>query len=318
MTRKSKAKENRGMEAAQTNSASGRAAKPNFGRDAISTAIAIHWQIYPGWVSNRSEYLRGLLRKPLQDSGLKSLSQFIDCYRIENCISTRGDLAKQILEMQYLFYWLRTSLDGSAGYENLDEFFKKVRRIRKISGELAQLTSEAELFYLAGTKLIDWDGISDLTDGLGETHSTVETIYGRLMTRVCLDATYLTEAFSGIEQRAKRKRGQSPKVAFRWLIAAGANLFEQMTGQPVSFGAPKTVEGFESYAHNKFLHFMLELAGLFDPQDHSRRVSNTGFASTISRVVTYHRKNPHVVKAIFPGNDLDELMYATNALSKLK
>lgn len=286
-----------------------------YGHDAIAAALESHWSAYPLWLNNKSKNLETLLQKQNPNSGIKSLDDFIANYSTEQCKLSVAELHDLILLFQYLFNWLKDNFDS---YSRIDEIKGRLKRIEKLSYELSKLTSETEIFFLTDSKYINFKQIESQRDGVGNLHTRRETFYGDLMTRVCIDSGLISLALSDLDSRARRSSGKSPKIAHNWLIGQALKLFEEMRGEPAKYSTPKNPKKFSDYANNIFLHFVIDLAGMFEPENHNSRISNTGYPSKIARVKTNHGKHPQYWKGLIPSNDISELIYSINGLANIK
>lgn len=286
-----------------------------YGHDAIAAAMENYWSTYPTWLSNKPKNLETLLQKQNPNSGIKSLDEFIADYSTKQCKLSVAELHNLILFFQYMFNWIKANFDG---YSKIDEIKRKIKRIEKLSSELSQLTSEFEIFFLTGSKYIDFENIESQCDGVGELHISGATFYGDLMSRLSIDSGFMSLALSDLDSRTSRKPGPPPQIAHSWLIGQALDLFEKMQGQPAKYTTPKNPQRYRDYANNIFLHFIVDLAGMLDPVNHMRRISNTGYPSKVAKVKTNYHKHPEYWKGIIPHNDIEDLIHSINGLAAIK
>lgn len=216
-----------------------------------------------------------------------------------------------------LYIWTKSSFDGGNAYKETDKIINSLARISKLANQLATECQNLETFYLIGDAALNLEKLKDLSDSNGVVHANANTFFGGLMARVCWDSTVLADGLSCIRERNPRQPGRPPVVSKNYLMLAGMDLYENtLQLGPIRHSSPKNPTKPEHYS-GQFVEFLDRFTALIADDDFKVSKMNTGFGSTVGKLLSKYREDNTLPKRLNPNSDERGLLLSLNELASL-
>ncbi len=228
------------------------------------------------------------------------------------------DTVEIIVGIKLQYDWVVKSFDGGAARKLSDNIIKRLIKIRKLCEELSEITENTEYFHISGETFINKERLQKYKGSDGEYHDTVNSFFGTLMTRLCIDATNVYEGLIGVEGKFDRKDGRPPKVSKNWLILAAADFYEDDEIINGKAGITKhTIASWSDPYSSDFYEFITSFAAVIDSKNYSMLPENQGFGSQIQKVLTARKNNPAISNGLNPYQDPGTLILFTDMVAAL-
>ena len=273
--------------------------------------IKVWHEIYAAHLANEESTLAELKRNGLDD--------LISRYRLaREPEELSKDPVEVIVRIKLQYDWVVKSFDGGAARKLSDDIINRLIQIRELCEKLSEITENHEYFYLSGDRFLNTDRLQKYKGSDGEYHDSVNSFFGTLMTRLCIDATNVYEGLIGIEGKLDQKDGRPPKVSKNWLILSAADFYEddEIIGRKAGI-TKRTISSRSDPYSSDFYEFVTSFAAVIDAKNYSRLPENQGFGSQIQKVLTARKNNPAISNGLNPYQDPETLILFTNMVAKL-